>query len=46
MPELCSAASTDDTPAAGTTDRNAAHAPATCGAAIEVPLADPNPPGT
>ena len=44
-PPFCNAASTSATEAVGLADLSTAHAPATCGVAIEVPLAAPYPLG-
>src|SRR5690242_6676022 len=43
-PVLCNAASTSSTEAPGFADLSVAHEPATCGVAIDVPLATPKPP--
>src|ERR1043166_2676593 len=45
-PVFCNAASISDTVAVGLADFSTAHAPATCGVAIEVPLNGVYPPGT
>src|SRR5258706_6612404 len=45
-PVFCNADRTWETVAVGFADLSTAQAPATCGVAIEVPLAVPNPPGT